>query len=101
MIVIIGLIIVVAAVVVGVAGVLGNAWQRACANPRVRGVRLSRDRVHRHAVPLRHRGGGGGHPWAQPASGRCAPHLPTRKRRAPGLSDRAARRPLSPRNATT
>ena len=60
MIVILGLIILLAAVIVGVAGVLGNGGgAHTLTDDGVRGVRLSRDRLHWHAVPLRHRGRGG------------------------------------------
>ena len=82
MIVILGLVILLAAVVIGVAGVWQRR-QRACADPWVRGVRLSRDRIHRHVVPVRHRGRGGRLVRAVAAAGRRAPHLPARPRGPP------------------
>jgi hypothetical protein len=60
MIVIIGLVILVAAVVAGVAGVLSKQRQRAWAHPSLHCVRLSRDRLDRHPVPVRHRRRGTG-----------------------------------------
>ena len=91
MIIIIGLVILVAAVVAGVAGVLSQQRQRACAHPPLRGVRLPRDRLHRHAVPVRHRGRGARPARAEPAAGRRAPHLPPRPRR-PAADSRQSRR---------
>lgn len=84
MIVIVGLVFLLAGVVVGVAGVVANVGsERTSARQWVLGLRLPRHRLHRRALPVRHRRGRRGAARAQPASGRRSPLLAPRARRAP------------------
>lgn len=83
LIVILGLIIVVAAAIVGVAAVAGNGGSTHGLAHGFSVLGLPRDRLHRHVVPLWHRGWGGCRGPAGPAAGRLAPHRPPRTRRPP------------------
>ena len=60
MLVIVGLVVLVVAVIVGFTGVLTNAGPAHPLTRELRGVRLSRHRVDRHAIPVRDRDRRGG-----------------------------------------
>ena len=100
-IVILGLVILLAAVIIGVAGVLGNDGSGHALTHRVLGVRLPRDRIHGHAVPDRDRGRRSCPGRAEPAAGRRAATSRRGSAARRGLRQSVARRPLSARIATT
>ena len=99
MIVILGLVILVAAVIAGVAGVLANGGHaHAVTHFAVFGYHVtgSTGTLFLYGIVV----GGSGNARAEPAAGRRAPHLPPRPRRPPragAVPPRDRRRQRGPR----